>query len=112
MSVKPAGVAVGVDGFLDLSIALGAGATIVQVDPCKVEHLHERPIQHVDPDHRGVRIISMVMPGTVRSDDQITADGFATLALYIGVSAALGQYCAAGIGAVNMGRRDIAGCID
>ena len=112
MAVEAAGVAVGVHRLLDLGVALGAVAAEVHVDPGAVQNLHQRPVQHVDPDHRRARIIAVVVPGPVRGDDQVAADGFATLALHIGVAAPLRQDGAAGIGAVDMRGRDVAGRVD
>ena len=83
------------------------------VDPGAVEEFHQRPVQHVDPDHRladprcrgrarcrsGVRMMSPRV-------------GFAALALDIGVAALVRQDGAAGVRAVHMRGRDVAGIVD
>ena len=54
----------------------------------------------------------MIVPGAVRRDDQIASHGFAALALDVSVTAFLGENGAAGVGAVDVRRRDIAGRVD
>jgi hypothetical protein len=80
--------------------------------PGTVEHFHQRPIEHVDPDDRYVRIVAVIVPSTVRRDDEVPAEGFAALAFHIGVAAVLGKDGAAGICAVDVGRRHVSGRID
>ena len=97
---------------LDLGVALRAGALVLQIDPGDVEILHQRPVEHVDPDHRRVGIVAVIVPGAVRGQDQVAALGIAALALDIGVAAVVRQDRAAGVRAVDMRRRDVARIVD
>ena len=54
----------------------------------------------------------MIVPGAVRGQDQIAAVGGDALALDDGVAALVGQDGAAGIGRMQVHRRDVAGIVD
>src|SRR5450755_813744 len=58
------------------------------------------------------RAASQRSPSTLVSDDDVAAGRIATLALHIGVAALVGQDGAAGVGAVDVGGRDIARIVD
>src|SRR4029453_7474612 len=109
-AVEPARAAVALGDGLDLSVALRARHVVI--DPGGVEELHQRPVEHVDPDHRLARIVAVVVPGTVRGQDQIATLGGAALALHDRVAAFVRQDGAAGIGGVQMDGCDIAGVVD
>jgi hypothetical protein len=95
-TVKPARAAVALGDGLDLRVALCARHVVI--DPGGVEELHQRPIEHVDPDHRLARIVAVVVPGAVRRQDQIAARRGAALALNDGVAALVREDGAAGVG--------------
>ena len=54
----------------------------------------------------------MIVPGAVRGQDQVAAVGGDALALDDGVAAFVGQDGAAGVGRMQMHRRDVAGIVD
>ncbi len=107
VSVKPHRMAVGVDGRLRLGVA-PAFVGVILIDPNAIEIFHQRPIQHVDPDHRIGVVIAVIVPGAVRRKHDVAAAAFAALALDIGVAALVGENGAAGVRAVHMSRRDVA----
>ena len=111
MTIERAGIAVLVHCLLALGVAAGAGLELL-VDPGAIQELHQRPVQHIDPDHRRAGLVAMVVPGAVRGEDDVAAMGLAALALDIGVAALVGQDGAAGVRAVDVGGRDVARIID
>ncbi len=82
------------------------------IDPHAVEIFHQRPIEHVDPDHRIFVFVAVVVPGAVRREHDVAAAAFAALALDIRVAAFVRQDRAARVRAVHMGGRDVAGVVD
>src|SRR6516162_3703733 len=54
----------------------------------------------------------MVVPGSVRGEDEVAAGGIAALALDDGVAALVGENGAAGVGRVQVHRRYVAGIVD
>ena len=111
MAVERFRVAVGLDRRLALLVGAGARLELL-VDPGAVQELHQRPVQHVDPDHRLRVLVAVVVPGAVRRQDDVAAGGFAALALDIGVAALGGQDGAAGVRRVHVRRCDVAGIVD
>ena len=62
-------------------------------------------------DRRG-QFVAVIVPGAVGRDDQVAAHRLAALTLDIGVASFLGKDGAAGIRAVDVRRRDVAGRVD
>jgi hypothetical protein len=96
-------------------LALGVARSVrfeLLIHPGAVEKLHQRPVQHVDPDHRLLRLIAVVVPGAVRREDDVAARRLATLALDVGVAALLGEDGAAGVRRVNVCGCDVARIVD
>ena len=95
MAVEVARVAGRHGDRLDIRIALGARHVVV--DPGRIEELHERPVEGIDPDHWLSAVIAVVVPSPVRGEDKVAAIGSAALALDNGVAALVGENGAARI---------------
>ena len=85
VAVKFARIAFGMRDGLHIHIALRAGHVVI--DPSGIEKFHQRPVQRIDPDHRLVGIVAVIVPGPVRGQDEIAAVRGAALAFDDGVAA-------------------------
>ena len=110
LAVELARIAFAEGHRLDIGVALRARHVVI--DPGGVEELHQRPVERVDPDHRLAGIVAVVVPGAVGREDQVAAIGGAALAFDHGVAALVGQDGAAGVGRMQMHRRDVARIVD
>jgi len=82
------------------------------VDPDRIEEFEQREIEDVGPDDRGRPVISVIVPGAIRGQDQIAARGEAALALDRRVAAIVGKDRAAGVWRVHVDRGNIARVVD
>ncbi len=110
VAVKLARIAFAVRNRLHVRIALRAGHVVI--DPRGIEKFHQRPVQRIDPDHRLVGIVAVIVPGPVRGQDEIAAVRGAALAFDDGVAAFVRQNGSAGIRRMQMDRRDVARIVD
>ena len=109
LAVELARIAFAEGHRLDIGVALRARHVVI--DPGGVEELHQRPVERVDPDHRLVGIVAVVVPGAVRRQDQVAAGGGAALALDHRVAPLSDRMVRLALGECRH-RRDVARIVD